>query len=396
MDPLFKRLNSHKRSDERLIHQIPRLRNLNLVNMPFPTVLVGGTNGKGSTANLLAQICMEAGLKVGLNTSPHLQRYNERVQINRQPISNALLTQTLEAINADFADFTLNYPEYSFLASLYAFRTEGVDIAIFEIGLGGRQDPANTLNADLSIITNIDLDHTDILGNTLEEIAYEKAGIIKPQKPFVCGYAPCLNAILNEVATQRAAHAQIDIDFSYLGYAKQYNLIDIPIVKSNVACAIKAAELLSHDMPIQPKHITKAVNTFRLQGRLQSLKWHRPLLCDVAHNPGSCKILAEHLSQHPTQGKTIGIFAVSESKDISAIYAIIAPYIDQWILPEVSDLAPPQRLREIINNAIVVDNTATALEKAKAQTAPTDRVVIFGSFYLIGEVLCTLSEPLVA
>lgn len=391
MEPTFKNLDAAKPIANRLIHQKEKLQGLGLLDNSFPIILVGGTNGKGSTANMLAQICMESGLKVGLNSSPHLQSYNERVQINRQSISDEDLRLTLSNIDNDFSGCPLNYPEYSFLCGLYAFRAEVVDIAIFEIGLGGRQDPANTLPADISIITNIDLDHTAILGDTIEKIAYEKAGIIKQNKSFICGQSPCPTAIQNEVTEKSAIHNQINIDFSYQFFKENFNLSQPKILESNAACAIQAAMLLQKSHPITDNAIKLAIKNLILPGRLQNISWHCPVLLDVAHNPSSCKILADTIKkQNNSGGRTIAIFAVSETKDISQMLSVIKPSVDEWYLPAVQDLAPPKTIKHQLPGAHIAENINVVFNTLEDTVNSNDQIIVFGSFYLIGEALCYL------
>jgi folylpolyglutamate synthase/dihydropteroate synthase len=242
-----------KLPQDRLIHHGYLLKKLGLLDLPFPVILVGGTNGKGSTTHMISRIFMESGYRVGMNTSPHLVHFNERAKVNEIPLSDDQLERYLNQINQDFSDFPLGFNEYSFLVGLYACVDQKVDVGVFEIGLGGRLDPANLLNASLSVITNIDYDHTEILGNTLGKIAAEKAGIIKPHKPVICGSLQdeeAIRVIHERAKTQQAPLYWEGQDFSFETFQRQYDLPPPHILQRNAALAIQTALLAEDFLPI--------------------------------------------------------------------------------------------------------------------------------------------------
>ncbi len=398
---------------DRLIHHGDRLEKLGILNPPFPIILVGGTNGKGSTTHMIGRIFMEAGYKVGINTSPHLIHFNERVRINEVPISDGDLDTYLEKINADFADFPLGYNEYSFLMGLYAFIAQQVDIAIFEIGLGGRLDPANLMPAKISVITNIDLDHTEILGDTLEKIAIEKAEIIKLHQPSICGHIPCNKALeaIQHKAIERHSNLYIaEQDFSFETFQKQYHLPHPHILPCNAALGIQAALLASSFLPLEARQnsapdsllqkiLSRAVENTTVPGRLQEMIWQKKkLLLDVSHNPGGCQNLKNYLEKHPIAGKNYGIFAVSETKDSRQMINIMSEIIDHWILPKIQNLQDPPNLWDQFPfrdpstlEHKDLQNLTDVLKFLEITVTPADRIIVFGSFYLAGEFLCALN-----
>ena len=401
---------------DRLIHHPDLLQRLGILFPQFPIILVGGTNGKGSTTHLIGRIFMEAGYKVGINTSPHLVKFNERVRINETPISDEALIGYLNQINQDFSDFPLGYNEYSFLLGLYAFIHQEVDLAVFEIGLGGRWDPANLLSADLSVITNIDLDHTEILGDTIEKIAAEKAGIIKANKPLICGQIPCPLAIQAQAKNQSAPIYLMGKDFSFEKFQKIYELPppdQLSLLPCNAALGLQAALLAQEFLPIPKENREKkseknlgqilktALEEIHVPGRLQIIPWKHNLLLDVCHNPGGCEALKNYLLAHPISGKNYALFAVSETKDCQKMFQIMAPVIDNWIFPAIQDLKKPEVLLQEITpyitepmiNSQPLREILDFLETELISTDPAilHRLIVFGSFYLGGELLCALS-----
>ncbi len=390
-----------KSPEDRLIHHRDRLEKLGLLRPKFLIILVGGTNGKGSTSHTISRIFMEAGFKVGLNTSPHLVCFNERVRINEIPLSDTDLEHYLAKINQDFIDFPLGFNEYSFLAGLYAFIDQDVDLAVFEIGLGGRLDPANLLPAEISVISNIDYDHTQILGDTLAKIAFEKAGIFKFHKSIVCGslFDPEAIQVIETQAQQKQATLYWELqDFSFSLFQKIYDLPEPHILKRNAALGIQTALLARNFLAIPDEKLASvlqnAIRNLMVPGRLQPLPWKHPLLLDVCHNPGGVEVLKDYLLAHSLPGKTYALFAVSETKDCEKMLKIMAPVIDYWFFPVIADLREFESLRLMASTLIPTERLSNIqdLEQAihevdLALSADPGRLVIFGSFYLAGSVL---------
>ena len=360
-------------------------------------ILISGTNGKGTTGEILTQLGLQKGLKVGTFSSPHLIRINERIKINGEPISDNLFLNSLESVKAAKRDIPLNFFQYLALAMMKIFTDENIDLWIVEIGIGGRLDPTNILNADLSIITNVQLDHEEILGKGIENIAKEKAGIIKENKNFIFGHSYVPNSLKEEIKIKNANSSFLKKDFevkknkeSILFFDKknQFKLEDKQnIDSSSIAVAIRS--FLSLGFKISENQIQKALDSFSIKGRCEVISEDPYILLDVCHNLSALEKLKKELLKKIEGKKTAAIFASSKNS-----YDLISPLkemIDCWHFPRCKErrLMNPEQFFTSVNNESIGshgESLEVTYNKIKNENE-FDAIIIYGSFYLVGEFL---------
>lgn len=378
---------------------------------PAPLVItVAGTNGKGSTCAMLAGLLQSRGLRVGLYSSPHFLRYNERIQIDGNPVADEQICAAFAQIEQARAGTSLTYFEFGTLAALWVFCQAGLDAVILEVGLGGRLDAVNVVEPDIAVITTIALDHADWLGDSTEQVAAEKAGIMRAGKPVVCGQLqPPANLL--ELARQHGATLYLrgrDFDiypsldsWRWQGLAGGQTLgleglpqLSLPL--ENAAVALQVLALL--DLPWQPVTIRESLRATRMTGRLQQLDFPYAgkicnLLLDVAHNPQAAEYLAGRLQAQPVAGRRLAVFGALTDKDVQAVVAAMVEHIDFWAVAPLpsSRSCNPQKLDQLLQQAEgqhqVFPDIAQALEHQLAQATPEDQIVVFGSFFTVAQVL---------
>lgn len=386
-----------------------------------PVIVVAGTNGKGSVCAYLTQIYKEAGYRVGTLTSPHMLYFNERIAVNGQPVTDAEIVSAFESIEEARGHTILTYFEFNTLAAVTIFNRQQTDIMILEVGLGGRLDAVNIFDADVSVITSVDLDHETYLGNTIEKIAYEKAGVMRTGKPTVFGqtdvpvslqnYAQCINSNLLIYGKDFACIHQ-DISQWILGFQPQnftglfsiyceYNLpkpaLSGDFQLSNAACAIAAVECLGDQLPVEVETIKQGLVKVKLSGRFQILSEHPTIILDVGHNPHAARALRDSLKTLPKANKQLAVFSILADKDIDAVLDIMNDQFDKWF---IAPLSLPRGLRMAklqdnfakhdINQIYVFDNICAAYQAALSQAGENDRIVVFGSFHTVADIMASL------
>lgn len=373
----------------------------------FPIITVAGTNGKGSACAMLSQIYTEAGFSVGCYTSPHLIRYNERVCINQQEISDDDLCTAFATVEAARGNVALTYFEMGTLAAMWHFCQAQLDVVILEVGLGGRLDAVNIFEPACSIVTAIDLDHMEYLGDTREKIGFEKAGIFRTNTPAsstlaICGDENPPQSLL-DYAVQIGANLQlINRDFSikknvqgcqYAGSDTRIQLKNLGMAgdfqRNNAACVLCAVQYLNALLPTTQANIQEALSVVGLPGRFQQIHTNPQIIVDVAHNPHAAKSLADNLQTAPCAGRTLAVFAMLADKDIGGVVTAVKSQIDAWYLADihVARGAKARDLKKILN--LHMDKTAihwfadvtTALTAAYKDANKNDRIIVFGSFY---------------
>jgi len=385
-----------------------------------PVITVAGTNGKGSTVAFIESILHQAELSVGCYTSPHLFTYNERIRVNNQCVSDEELCAAFDVIDQARADIPLTYFEFGTLASLVIFQKYNVDVAVLEVGLGGRLDAVNAVNADVSVITSIDIDHVDWLGDNVELIAKEKAGIMRSHKPSVVSLLNPPSTLLSHAQALNVPLLCLGQDYVYQPLANNtwqlkasnIHLDDLPLPSlqggfqmQNAAAAImaiKSLNLLAADntQRIQDKHIALGLQNAKLSGRYQQLHEQPAVIVDVAHNEQSASKLAELLSDQPIAGKTLAVIAMLGDKAVDEVIAVMRPAVDAWF---GAGLSVPrgmnaknisQAVRGIDADVRLSDceSVADACAQALAAAASNDRIIVFGSFYTVAEAITFFNE----
>ena len=381
------------------------------MRLPRPAkrvITVGGTNGKGSTVAFVEAIARAHGWKVGCYTSPHLLRYNERVRIDGVDAGDAALVAGFEAVEAARGDTPLTYFEYGTLCALWLFARSKLDLAVLEVGLGGRLDAVNVVDADASIITTVDLDHQDWLGEDIEAIGFEKAGIARPFKPLVLGDDDPPASVLRHAYAIGAQSWRIANDFfaepldaetwrwREVGFSMDLPMpaLAAPVQLRNAASAIAAVRTLR--ARIDKQTYAEGVANARVAGRLQRFERNGvEVVVDVGHNPQAARALAQWLRAQPRR-RTLAVYAALADKDVAGVAQALAGVVDGWHIAGLSDAGPrglgvDDFARQLAGTAaadaarhVGVD---AALQAAMAQAGPGGRVLVFGSFHTAAAAL---------
>lgn len=404
----------HPRSIDLQLERVQAmLARLQLDRPPFAVVTIGGTNGKGSTAAMCEAILRAAGYRTGLYTSPHLIRYNERVRVDGRMAADDELCAAFERIEANRDGISLTYFEYGTVAALDIFRNHSVEIAVLEVGMGGRLDAVNAVDPDVAVITSIGLDHTSWLGPDRASIAREKAGIFRPGRPAVCGdLDPPVTLI--ETAERLGAHLyRCGVEFratpSGVGWSYHFGErvrsgLPHPALRGdyqlrNAACALTALDLLGERFPVSQAHIREGLLDAVVAGRFQLIPGTPPTILDVAHNVQAAQALAANLKQHRVPGRTHAVFGMLLDKPIAEVAGVLADQIDCWYVASLggergaSAAHTAARLREASVTGTIGEfaGVVPAYEAARASAKPHDRLLVFGSFYTVGDILAHLN-----
>lgn len=383
-----------------------------------PLIVVGGTNGKGSVCAYLTQIYHEAGYRVGTLTSPHLLRFNERIAINGQAVEDELIVSAFERIEAVRADTVLTYFEFNTLAAVSIFVQHQVDVMVLEVGLGGRLDAVNIFDADVAVITSVDLDHEAFLGDTIEKVAFEKAGIMRCGKPVVCGQLPMPYSLAAQAQTVGADLLLLGRDFNYHKQGLQQwsyhfhpqsdnfytveharHALPIPVLRgdfqvNNAACALTVLECLFERLPLDIGAIKRGLLRVRHPGRFQILPSQPLTVLDVGHNPHAARALRSSLIALPYAEKRIAIFSMLADKDIDSVLEIIKDQFDCWLiaplnLPRGMNIEALQQkfIQHTITTITAYPSIRDAYVAALSQAGKNDRIVVFGSFHTVAEMM---------
>ena len=380
-----------------------------------PVIMVAGTNGKGSTCAMLEAILLRAGYKVGLYIKPHFLDFNERAHVNGVLATDAALVASFRAVEDQRGEIDLTYFEFTTLAIMHLLAGAGMDVVILEVGLGGRLDAVNVIDADVAIVTSVDIDHTDYLGDTREKIGFEKAGIFRAGKAAICS-DPVPPASL--IAHAEAIGADLWLlgrDFNYSGDKQQWNYggrsqrrnsLAYPSLRGanqllNASAALAALEVLRLELPTGAQDVRTGLVMVELPGRFQVLPGRPTVVLDVAHNPHAAAALGQNMGNMGFHAYTYAVFGIMQDKDIDGVIAPMAPYVDHWC---VADLPSPRSasaaaLATRLENLPLGDaradersvatfpDPAAAFANAMSRAGENDRIVVFGSFYTVAGVM---------
>ncbi|MEH6589755.1 MAG: folylpolyglutamate synthase/dihydrofolate synthase family protein [Halioglobus sp.] len=389
-------------------------RRLQLIPVSIPVITVAGTNGKGSTSAVLEALLTEMGQVVGLSTSPHFLNFNERIRVGSADVADAEIVAAFEEIEAARQETALTYFEFSLLAALLVFRRLGVDTMILEVGLGGRLDAVNIVDASLAIITSIELDHQEWLGDSRDLIAVEKAGILRRDQTAIIA-EPNPPVSLRQIVLDAGAKALFLGEDFWLeegadGWQASFLQADAEtfvtrkrapaeLLPVNICAAVQAA--LALGAALDDAVLDKALARVHLPGRRQTSEVAGlEYVLDVAHNPAAVSKLLEYISLSSCKGKTFAVFSVMSDKDVQAMLEPCQAYFDAWFLADqpnnprasqASDIA--QVLRKLGNPMISVSkNLRQAFRRAQLLLNPGDRLVVFGSFFTVAAVMPLLEK----
>ena len=378
-----------------------------------PVITVGGTNGKGSTCTLLEAMLMAAGYRVGLYTSPHLHHFNERARIDGEPASDEALVRQFEAVEAARGDTQLTYFEFTSLAIFGLFAEAQLDVAILEVGLGGRLDAVNILDADVAVVTNVGIDHIEYLGNTRELIGFEKAGIFRRRRVAICGdYEPPASLVEHALAI-RADLRVMGRDFrsegggdhwNWSGHSTRYDALDYPALPganqvANATVALAALEAVQDRLPVDEEAVHAGLARATLPGRFQMLPGKPTVVLDVAHNPHAAAVLADNLDRMGQYANTYAVFGAMRDKDIDGVIECLRDRIDHWCVTDLpmARAASAAELADSLRAAGVgageggtthrtvqaFPSPADALANALSRAGENDRIAVFGSFWTV-------------
>ncbi|CUI04770.1 Dihydrofolate synthase / Folylpolyglutamate synthase [Janthinobacterium sp. CG23_2] len=380
-----------------------------------PVIMVAGTNGKGSTCSMLEAILLRAGYKVGLYIKPHFLDFNERARINGEMASDAALIASFNAVEAQRGETDLTYFEFTTLAIMHLLAGSALDVAILEVGLGGRLDAVNVIDADVSIVTSIDIDHTDFLGTTRDEIGFEKAGIFRPGKAAICSDPVPPPSLIAHAEAIGADLWLLGRDFNYSGDKQQWNYggreqrrnsLAYPSLRGanqllNASAALAALEVLRLELPVGAQEVRTGLVVVELPGRFQVLPGRPTVILDVAHNPHAASALAQNLGNMGFHPYTYAVFGIMQDKDIDGVVAPMAQYVDHWCVanlpsPRAADpealaatlaALPPGDAKPGERSVTTFADPALAFANAMSRAGENDRIVVFGSFYTVAGVM---------
>jgi dihydrofolate synthase/folylpolyglutamate synthase len=382
-----------------------------------PVITVGGTNGKGSTCAMLESMLMQGSYRVGLYTSPHILDFNERARIDGHSVSDAVFCDAFAAVEAVRGDVSLTYFEFTTLAILKLFADAKLDVVILEVGLGGRLDAVNIIDPDVAIVTSVDLDHQQYLGDTREKIGFEKAGIFRPKHAAICGDPSPPQSLVEHANAIGADLWLFGRDFNYSGDRQQWSYggravrrhaLAYPSLRGanqllNASAALAALEVLRDRLPLGAQEIRAGLVLVELPGRFQVLPGRPAVILDVAHNPHAAATLAQNLDQMGFFPYTYAVFGAMSDKDVSGILSHLKDKIDHWYFCDLPlpRAASAESLASALSDAGFVGGKdaggersvqcfgtpAEAYAAARDRVGENDRIIVFGSFLTVAGVM---------
>lgn len=383
---------------------------LDLLHPEATVVTVAGTNGKGSSIAILESIALAAGMRVGSYTSPHLLRYNERIQINGEAVSDEQLCSAFERVDRARGEVSLTYFEFGTLAALEIFEGERLDLMLLEVGLGGRLDAVNIIDADVALVTTVDLDHQAWLGESREEIGREKAGIFRGGRVAVVGELDPPASVVEVADSVEAALSRAGVDFSFVESGGEWSWssadgsrmdhLPLPTLPGSVQLQNSAAALeVIHQLGwlelVGEEAIRNGLRGAELLGRFQTIAHNPEVIVDVSHNRQAAATLAGNLSSTAIQGRTIAVVGMLRDKEVGAVVEQLDPEVDLWIAAglDVARGLSSMELEQVIRSTLKdrevhsYETVTQAYEAARKIAREEERILLFGSFYTVAAVL---------
>lgn len=400
----------HSQKIELGLERISEVANEMGVSSPsYTTIVVAGTNGKGSIVTTLESIFHQAGYRVGAYTSPHLIHYNERIRVAQQNADDDALCKAFDKVDTSRGDTSLSYFEFGTLAAMQIFNESNLDVAIYEVGLGGRLDAVNILDSDVAIVSSIGIDHVQWLGSTRESIGHEKAGVFRTNKPAICGDTEPPNSLIDYAGKVGANLYLINNHYEYQqqedawSFKSEYISWDgLPMPSlygetqiGNAATALMGLVHVDDKLPVTRESVDRGLANISLPGRFQRIQGPCEIILDVAHNLDSAKVLVDNLKQLKPVSKTVAVFAVLADKDVCGIIECVGGMFDEWHISQLDSerALDKENLKKQLDNCchdciIYTYNSITeAYDVAKKSADETMRIVVFGSFLTVAEVL---------
>jgi len=395
------------------LERVSRLKQALALDPRYPIITVGGTNGKGSCCAMLEAVLLHAGYRVGCYTSPHLLRYNERVRIGGRIATDdelRLAFERIESARVGAAGGTrLTYFEFGTLAAMLAFAEANIEVAVLEVGLGGRLDAVNVFDADCALVASVDLDHQGYLGDTRDAIGFEKAGIFRAGRTAICADASPPATLVARATEIRAELMLINHDFGYeaangrwryWGPGGERRGLPYPALRgayqlANAAACITALDCLRERAPVSAQDIRSGLLQAKLAGRFEVLPGQPTVILDVAHNPHAARALAANLAGMPRSANTFAVFAMLNDKDIAGVVNAVKDRITRWFVATTEGPrgAAARQLAEVLNGAGVTapvtqfEDVAGAWRAARDIAARNDKILAFGSFLTVAAVM---------
>ena len=376
-------------------------------------ITVGGTNGKGSSVAMLQATLQAAGFQIGCYTSPHIVKYNERITLNGVEVDDQTLCQAFERVDQARGEISLSYFEFGTLAALDIFNQHDLDAVVLEVGLGGRLDAVNIVDADVALITNVDLDHQAWLGNDREAIGFEKAGIMRAGRPAVFGDSRPPQSLLRHAEAIGAELYCLEGDYQYQVHSSGWRwsssngsreALPMPAMRGdyqlqNAAGVLMALECLKDQLPVSQADVRNGLLSAKVAGRFQIISSPIRQIFDVAHNPHAVEQLKANLEAMQPLGRSRAVFAMMADKEIAQVIEIIKPQIDQWYIGGLSipRAASTDQLVGLLNEQGITElqklpTIADAYHQALSDSGPADQIIVFGSFYTIAAVMAAMQE----
>ena len=403
----------HSKEIDMGLDRVAAVKNKLAIHYDCPVIMVAGTNGKGSTCAMLEAVLMQAGYRVGLYSKPHFLDFNERARINGEMVKDDVFISTFNAVEEERGDISLTYFEFTTLAICKLLADAKLDVVILEVGLGGRLDAVNVIDADVSIVTSIDIDHVDYLGDTREKIGFEKAGIFRSGKAAICGDPLPPQSLIDHAQAIGADLWLFGRDFNYNGDKQQWNFagrnqrrnsLGYPSLRGanqllNASAVLAALEALKLELPVGAQEVRTGLVMVDLPGRFQVMPGRPTVVLDVAHNPHAAATLAQNLDNMGFHAYTYAVFGSMLDKDIDGVIAQLKEKVDHWCVTALPlpRAAPVEVLKDkLIAAGVLADTEKTvtgfdtpeqAYADAISKAGENDRIVVFGSFLTVAGVM---------